>query len=127
VERVRRVLELDCRSGVGIVVIQDRSYFSAPAYQCVDRPIGDVIGEQESFALKPDTVVLMDLPVREAVLRQRGRPRQEFELDDVERLQLARRRYLEMAALYGFRTVDASKPAEEIAAELCESLWAEEQ
>uniref|UniRef100_A0A7J3X7Y5 Probable thymidylate kinase n=1 Tax=Thermofilum pendens TaxID=2269 RepID=A0A7J3X7Y5_THEPE len=109
----------------GKLVISDRSVFASLAYQVVR-------GVDEEFVLAvnrsirfPDLVILLDLPVEEALRRlsARGQLSRFEELGFIERV---RARYLELAETYRdrFAVVDASQPVEEVHRRVVERLRA---
>lgn len=103
-------------------MIQDRSYFSAAAYQRVNYPIESTIAEQEAFTPKPEVVVLLDLPVETALARHRDRGPQGHD-PDPNTLHRARNAYLDMANKYAFDIQDATAPLETLTATLADRYW----
>jgi dTMP kinase len=117
------LLELSrSRQDLSLVIIQDRSYYSAAAYQRVDSPIEPTIAEQEAFAPRPELVILLDLPIETALARHRERgPRPE--VPDPAALCRAREAYLRMAGRYGFDVRDATKPVETLTTTVADTYW----
>jgi len=72
----------------------------------------------------PHAIVYLDLPVQIAIQRQRKRAPQMYDQTDVEILERARHRYLEMATLYGFVTVDVdSQGVDATVDSIVDTLW----
>lgn len=127
-KRTLPLLELaQSKPGNGIVLVQDRSYFSAPAYQRANHDITETIMEQEAIAPRPDRVVLLDVTPQLAWQRQNDRAKARgTDVVDRAHLQVAYARYQEMAAAYDFLIVDASAAPEDIATTIISKLWPEE-
>ena len=108
-----------------LLIIQDRSYLSASAYQADGKKeMLSVLKEQQTFAPKPDIIFLLDLPVATAIerIRSLGRGRAVFE--NIETLEKVRDRYLFLAEDSGenVKVLDASQPAENVSNKIFESL-----
>ncbi|MCH9049625.1 MAG: dTMP kinase [Proteobacteria bacterium] len=107
------------------LIVQDRYYLSASAYQArsVDE-MGVVLTEQQSFAPRPDVVFLLDVPVEIAMerLTNAGKKRSLFEQPDL--LDKIRGRYLTLAEEKSepIQVIDASLPAEEVSQKVREYL-----
>lgn len=100
------------------VVVQDRSFASTLAYQGSAMPPSSrrrLEAWEERVALPPDLVVLIDLPVEEALYRlgRRSMARAPFERSAT--LQAARAAYLRYARRSGWWVVDGRRPARELA------------
>jgi len=114
VERQRELFTLDRREHVrhkikpllrfvrengSFVIVQDRSYLSAPAYQAEDEDtMRTLLREQQAFAPKPDIVFLLDLPEKVAIDRLTKRRRLKDLFDEPNFLEKARQRYLFLAS-----------------------------
>ena len=80
------------------LIIQDRCYLSAPAYQAVgERSMIPLLREQQELAPIPDIIFLLDVPVKEAMERhlRSGRTATLFERKDI--LERVRKNYLFLA------------------------------
>ncbi len=102
----------------GKVVVSDRSVYSSLAFQVAR-------GVPEEFVLalnrsirRPDLVILLDLPVSQALERIRDREVL-TRFDERSLLERVRARYLELAKTYDFKIIDASMSPDEVA----ESIW----
>ncbi|MCI4363548.1 MAG: dTMP kinase [Thermoplasmata archaeon] len=99
------------------VVLQDRSYFSTLAYQGarLQAPVRRLLLEAQTAASPgPDLVLWLDLPVREALLRIRGRGRRTV-LERERTLAAARRSYLRLRREGGWTRLDAQAKPDAIA------------
>lgn len=113
------------RQNESFVIVQDRSYLSAPAYQAESKAeMLALLREQQSFAPKPDVVFLLDLPAQVAFerLTKRGLRSRPFERLDF--LELARQRYLFLAKETSehIEVLDAAEPQELIGERVLEIL-----
>ena len=99
-----------------LIVIGDRSFIASIAYQSSRGAPQELVESINSFAIKPDLVVLLDLPVDEALDRIKDPGRQLRRLEEKSLLEKIRRKYLEIAdsGLYNMRVVDASKSIDEV-------------
>ena len=100
------------------VVVQERCYLSAPAYQTeTDEEMIDRLHEQQAFSPKPDLILLLDLPSDTAVqrLRERGSVYSKFE-KDASVLEAVRQRYLCLASEGSERivVVDAEQSTQDV-------------
>lgn len=80
------------------IVIQDRCYLSAPAYQAVDKKsMLSLLRLQQDIAPRLDTIFMLDVPVKEALKRhlKSGRKASLFEREDI--LERVRKNYLFLA------------------------------
>lgn len=108
----------------GQTIVCDRYIYSTLAYQGAGRGLPvDIIAEVNRIAtsgLLPDIVVLLDLPVAEALSRQSGRANDRFDQESTAFHERVRASYLEQAAADPERwiLVDASQPIEAVAAEI---------
>jgi dTMP kinase len=105
----------------GMVVICDRYADSTAAYQGYGRGLdltvvarANKIGMQGLF---PDLTILMDLPVKEGLLRKEAKRSDRFEMENREFHQKVQEGYLKLAAAEPRRwfVIDATKRREEIA------------
>lgn len=105
------------RKNDSFLIIQDRCYLSAPAYQAdTEADMIVLLQEQQAFAPKPDIIFLLDLPARVAAerLAERGIGKGLFEKPDF--LERARERYLFLANEGSERVevLDSTEPTEQI-------------
>lgn len=121
-ERIAPLLGL-IAEGHPFVIIQDRYYLSAPAYQARSQSeLRPLLREQQAFSPKPDLVILLDVPVDialERVLQRDGTfgPRQTR-----GNLSQARDNYLTLSTEQSERieVIDASKTPEEVFNRVCQ-------
>jgi dTMP kinase len=107
----------------GAVVLQDRSYYSTAAYQAARPELGltpeQVIAGHETWAERPDLVLVLDLPVHGGLERVRRRgPGDAFE--EVGRQEAVRRTFLALAARDPRLVVIDASPGE---AQVAEAVW----
>ena len=103
----------------GADVILDRYYFSNMAYQGArGHPPGEIRRRNEEFAPPPDLLLLLDLPVEQALARigSRGDTANEFERHD--NLERCRAIFLSLAGEPFTRVIDCSPGAEQVHAAL---------
>jgi len=104
----------------GIVVICDRYADSTIAYQSYGRGLGlemvEAINNTATQGLKPDLIVLLDIPVEEGLARKRVKKRDRFEREDIAFHQRVREGYLKLAADDPQRwlVIDATQSKEKI-------------
>ncbi|MGH8990186.1 MAG: dTMP kinase [Acidimicrobiia bacterium] len=107
----------------GAVVVSDRYVPSSLAYQGVARGLGvDEIERLSAWAtgdLRPDVVVVLDVPAEVAAARRAG-PGDRMEREDGRFRDAVRQAYLDLASRYGWVVVDGSRPADEVS----EAVWA---
>jgi len=116
----------------GIDVICDRFTDASYAYQGGGRALGpkpvDVLAGLVHPALRPDLVLLLDVPVELGLRRIRGRKSgpDRFEQTRVDFLQRVRETYLDRARSdpERYAVIDASKPINDVRAELEQALEA---
>ncbi|MFC1984588.1 dTMP kinase [Chloroflexota bacterium] len=86
----------------GMVVICDRYAGSTIAYQSYGRGLDlemvEAINNTATQGLKPDLIVLLDLPVKEGLARKRVKKQDRFEQEDIAFHKKVREGYLKMAA-----------------------------
>ena len=86
----------------GKMVICDRFSDSTTAYQGYGRGIDlDIVGTINSLAtqgIKPDLTILLDIPVREGLVRKKGGANDRFEEEGLDFHRRVRNGYLELAA-----------------------------
>jgi len=86
----------------GIVVICDRYTDSTTAYQSygrgLDLEVVEVINNTATQGLKPDLIVLLDIPVEEGLARKRVKKQDRFEQEEIVFHQRVREGYLKLAA-----------------------------
>lgn len=113
IERQRELFTLDRRQHVeqkikpllqfvrqndSFVIIQDRYYLSAPAYQADgEAEMLALLREQQSFAPKPDIVFLLDLPPELAMDRMKERAGRKSVFERPATIKNVRDRYLFLA------------------------------
>ncbi len=109
----------------GKVVICDRYTDSTTAYQSygrgLDLELVEAINNAATQGLKPDLVVLLDIPVAEGLARKRVKKQDRFEQEDIAFHQRVREGYLRLAANDPQRwlMVDASQSK----AKIREIIW----
>ena len=109
----------------GMVVICDRYVDSTTAYQSygrgLDLEVVKVINNAATQGLKPDLIVLLDIPVEEGLVRKRVEKQDRFEQEDTAFHQRVREGYLRLAANDPRRwlVVDASQSK----AKIREIIW----
>ena len=92
------------RDNPSFVIVQDRCYLSAPAYQAENEDeMRRMLKEQQKIAPQPDIIFLLDVPADVAVERLRGTGKSPTLFEEAEALENARQRYLSLAN-------DGSKP-----------------
>lgn len=94
------------------LIVQDRSYLSASAYQADgEEEMLAVLKEQQTFAPKPDIIFLLDLPVVTAIERIRSLGGGKAIFENIETLEKVRDRYLFLAEESGenVKVLDASR------------------
>jgi dTMP kinase len=107
------------------VVLQDRSFFSTLAYQGSALPPRDRrrLGElQRSAVRQPDRVLLLDLPVPDAVRRLGGRASRRGPLERSRTLTRVARAYRALARAHRWRVLDARAPPRELLRKALEEL-----
>ncbi|MCH7916104.1 MAG: dTMP kinase [Deltaproteobacteria bacterium] len=140
IERQRELFTLDRREHVErkikpllafieendeFLIVQDRYYLSASAYQArSEDEMHAVLSEQQGFAPRPDVVFLLDVPGEIAMERliKAGKKGSIFEMPDL--LDKVRGRYLTLAKDKSepIQVIDASLPAEEVSQKIREYL-----
>jgi len=109
----------------GKFVICDRYAESTTAYQGYGRGLGlemvEAINNAATQGLKPDLIVLLDIPVEEGLARKRVKKQDRFEQEDIAFHQRVREGYLKLAADDPQRwlVVDASQSK----AKIGEIIW----
>ncbi len=96
----------------GEIVIQDRSYFSTVAYQGqrgLDRT--RLLLESEAIAPRPDLLLVVDLPVNEALARINARRRSSDDFESEATLEEVRRAFL---AFEGAIVLDGRRSPDEV-------------
>lgn len=103
----------------GVVILQDRYFYSTAAYQAARSELGlssqEVVATHLTWAPEPDLVVLLDLPVEEALARVVGRGKADvFEKKEFQ--ERVRENFLTLAGLYScFTVIDAAASRERVA------------
>lgn len=109
----------------GKIVICDRFSDSTTAYQGYGRGIDlDIVGTINSLAtqgIKPDLTILLDIPVREGLVRKKGGGKDRFEGEGLDFHRRVRNGYLKVAAQEPERwmVIDARLPK----AGITETIW----
>ncbi|HUV46055.1 MAG TPA: dTMP kinase [Dehalococcoidia bacterium] len=109
----------------GMVVVCDRYADSTIAYQSygrgLDLELVETINDTATQGLKPDLIVLLDIPVEEGLARKRVKKQDRFEQEDIAFHQRVRKGYLKLAANDPQRwlVVDASQSK----AKIREIIW----
>jgi dTMP kinase len=108
-----------------IVLVQDRSYYSSQAYQGLheDAATAD-IARFESVAVRPDLVILLDVPIEVARARIDDRPRADQDVSSLEVLATARAVYLDLAKRHPhFEVFDGMRPVDDLVDEIASRHW----
>lgn len=108
----------------GEIVIIDRYFISTIAYQgAAGIPINKIIRDHEQFAPMPDLIVILDLPVEEAIKRLSNKRRDSFE-NNINFLRKVREIYLNMKKILkaNIIIIDALRPIEEIHKDILEHV-----
>ena len=107
----------------GAVVVSDRYVPSSLAYQGVARGLGvDDIARLSDWAtggLRPDLVVLLDVPP-EVATRRRSGPEDRMEREPAEFRAMVNKAYRDLAEQFGWGVLDGTSPVDEVADE----IWA---
>jgi len=109
----------------GMAVICDRYTGSTTAYQSYGRGLDlemvEAINNAATQGLKPDLIILLDIPVEEGFTRKRARKQDRFEQEDIAFHQRVREGYLKLAANDPRRwvVIDASQSK----AKIREIIW----
>ena len=125
--KVKPLLEF-VKSHTSFLIIQDRCYLSAPAYQAENEmTMLSLLREQQAIAPTPDIIFLIDVPVVEALERQvkSGMEAGLFERREV--LERVRENYLFLARECGERIelVDGCGAPESVSREIIKILTGE--
>lgn len=113
------------QKNAAFLIVQDRCYVSAPAYQAKnDNEIFDLLEEQQTFAPKPDIIFLIDVLPDIAIARLNDRDVKAGTFDDLETLERIRERYLKLASVESenIQVVEGDNSPQAIAKEIWESL-----
>ncbi len=116
-------LERDLRSHD--VVIQDRSFYSTLAYQGSALPARDrrrLTQLQRAAAREPDRVILLDLPISEALRRLGGRDRRRGPLERERTLRRVAAAYRGLARSRRWQRLDARAPPDELLRRVLDGL-----
>lgn len=113
------------RPGLRMVLVQDRSYYSSQAYQGLDDAAARAdIERYERVTVRPDLVLVLDVPLEVAAERIARRPAAEQDVTSVEVLGRARAVYLELAArLPHFAVLDGTRAVDALADEVASRYW----
>ncbi|NJF25395.1 dTMP kinase [Thermococcus sp. Bubb.Bath] len=112
-EHVKKLIGPSLRDGK--VVISDRYFYSSLAYQWARGLDLEWLVDLNRFAIRPDLVILLDLPVKESMKRINGRSIKS-EFDKIAELQRkVRENYLKLAEMFPeMRIVNAQNTVEDI-------------
>lgn len=113
------------RENDSFVIVQDRCYLSAPAYQAdTEDSVLPLLREQQAFSPKPDVIFLLDLPVRVAFERLAKRDDGIDIFENSDFLEKTRKRYMFLAGEGSERieVLDGAKPPEQISEEVLRIL-----
>jgi len=108
----------------GKIVIVDRYFISTIAYQgAAGIPINKIIKDHKQFAPFPDLVVILDLPVEEAIKRLSNKRKDSFE-NNIDFLRKVREIYLNMKKILktNIIIIDALRPVEDIHKDILEHV-----
>ncbi|NJE07300.1 dTMP kinase [Thermococcus sp. M39] len=97
-EHVKKLIEPSLKAGK--VVISDRYFYSSLAYQWARGLDLEWLINLNKFAIRPDLVILLDLPVKESMKRINGR-KLKSEFDKIAELQKkVRENYLKLVEMF---------------------------
>lgn len=114
--KVQPLLEFVARHSK-FVIMQDRYYLSAPAYQASgEDEMMDLLRQQQIIAPRPDLVVLLDIPADTAIGRLNTARRNKAIFERIEVLERVRSNYLFLAREGSERVeiVDAARNMKEV-------------
>lgn len=124
--KIRPLLDLMSSLGAdcGFILLQDRSYYSAPAYQASDNnSMLRAIRSQEAFAPKPDVVFVIDVSVDIAMARIGARQKHNDLFEAAKTLERVRRNYHFVAELEeNVRIIDGTRSVDEVSDQIWETL-----
>jgi len=108
-------------------IITDRSYIASLTYQVVRGAPEEIVYSINMFAIKPDIVYLLDVPVEVALKRLNEKKKKQLvHLEDEGMLDKLRERYLELAQTEEFRNkiirIDATQAPSEVVKEIIRDL-----
>ncbi len=110
----------------GTLIIGDRSFIASLAYQVVRGVPEEIVESINAFALKPNIIFLLDLPVEEALERIKSKNSKQLEhLEKKELLEKIRERYLLLAQTrkdLNIQVVNATKDPTSIAKEILKRI-----
>jgi dTMP kinase len=109
------------RDHPSFVIVQDRCYLSAPAYQAEGKvEMLELLKEQQGLAPKPDMIVLLDVPVDVSIARLEGSGRPPSWFENADKLTRIRKRYEFLSKQHGERVavIDGTPSP----AKVCESV-----
>ncbi len=112
-EHVHKLIKPALKAGK--IVISDRYFYSSLAYQWARGLDLEWLIDLNKFAIRPDLVILLDLPAKESMKRINGRSIK-TEFDKIAELQRkVRENYLKLAEMFPeIRIVNALAPLEDI-------------
>ena len=95
--KIKPLLEF-VRKTPGFIIIQDRGFLSAPAYQAKDKSsIEAILREQRKITPIPDLFIIVDVPLEVALGRIKTQKQKEELTEKKQSLEKARERFLWMA------------------------------
>lgn len=109
----------------GFILIQDRGYLSAPAYQAEnENEMQKFLDEQRKIAPAPDYFFILELPVEISRARSQDRGETKTRFEDPKIVAVARQRYLQMAEEIEEKVVvlDATKKTDILCREIIKIL-----
>lgn len=105
------------------VVLLDRYYYSSIAYQAGPELAAEQIrADNEAFALPPDLLLILDLPVETGLARIGARGDQPNAFEALATLQHCREVYLSFATLQQARLIDATAELDQVTAQATAAL-----
>jgi len=117
---IRQVKEVSPAINKGKIVIADRWVSSAVVYRAVESISTDYVIKVNDFALKPDVIIILDVPAALAVERGKLAKRPcPYSLDFLKK---ARLEYLRIAETVGAIVIDGSLPKDQVTQEILRLL-----
>lgn len=98
----------------GAIVICDRYFYSSVAYQTAQGASLDWVLEVNSFALKPDLAIYLDVEPDVGIKRRSGLSSRFPEYEELEFLKRVRNNYLELVKKGLLRLIDANRSFDEV-------------
>jgi len=117
-DHLKRIIEPALERGE--IVVSDRYVHSSLAYQGAGGLSIEWIRELNKFAMKPDLIILLDVPPETGLGRMRRRRRTVFEVYPVQ--QKVRNIYMQLVQKGELMSIDANRPFREVQADVYESV-----